>query len=1153
MRIGTPLLAAALLCPAASVFPADSAPAAPPTISSFAQLWRAERTPAPTPYPVRMEVVVLYHDAAWKSMWARCGDTTNYLSFAELIPQTQPGQRILIEGHLQPQNGSCIAAPRITTLAPPKPLTSIDASGKMDQPGALHANLVTVSGLVDRQTDRDPAHLCIDIVAEGRLVTIWLPHAADTPVPQMEKAIVRATGVFCATANPDGQFTKLDLCVQSPADIAITGWIDRDERFAASLIPIQDLATAPTGRLAHVAGIVRATQPGVSVTLRDDTGQITVLTQQTHGIQLGEPLEAVGYPHTSGAESQLRQGLFRRAQQALPAARGLPRLRLATQLRELPADSAGRGYPVQLSGVVTWSHPDSDSFFILDASGGACVRRPSPQQDTPAVGDKVDIVGVSEVGDFAPVVAATGVYRAGNMDLPNARPVTLEQALTGVEEAQWVAMSGFVRDISVTGSWARLEIGTAAGTFMAVLPKNAPLAGLRGAVIRLRGVCAAVANDKRQLDSIALWVPDTSCISIVDPCPADPFSVPEQSIASLRQFGSQFSFNHRVRICARVVGQLPGRMLHVQDGPDGLLILSRDNTPLAPGDRVEAVGFPGRDSVRVVLHEAVFRKIDSGADPSPVPLSSPHPVNTDFDGRLVRIEGELLGLSPQERGTRLTVNTPSGLFEAVIDKARTDLPGTWQPDSRISLTGVYEVQLDEYRRPSSARLFLRRPTDVVIRRPAPWWTAGRALAATGVLALGALGGFAWVVALRRRVRAQTRLIREQYEKEKAARMETVLVRTSKLESLGLLAGGIAHDFNNLLTVISCNLSLLRLGQKPDPETEQIIADSTRASLRARDLTLQLLTFAKGGQPVLSAVSLHEVVRESGEFARHGSSVRCLYDFADDLWPAQVDKGQIGQVVHNLVLNAIQAMPDGGVIIISLRNSELPARTVADLEAGRYIQLTIADNGRGIPADALPRIFEPYFTTKSTGNGLGLATVHSIVRKHRGQIEVDSAPGKGTTFTLWLPAAADRAEPAPAVLPAEAPPRFAGRILFMDDEQPIRQTAALLFKRLGLESVTVEDGAAALREYAAARAAGRPFAAVILDLTIPGGLGGAETMARLREIDPQVCGIVSSGYSGDPVLANYREHGFRAIIRKPYEATEVAAILAQALPQPRTAA
>ena len=1153
MRIPPAILATALLLLTTATPPALAESAAQPVLTSFEDMWHAQRAPDSQDQPrVCMEVVILYHDAAWKAMWARCGNTVGYLGFSELLPPAKPGERLRIEATATdvPSNTQ-LSNVRFTKLSDPEPLVPRDARDFAGDPSALHAQYVTLRGLIDRQIDKDVGHLALDLIVGSRLVTVWLPHDPAAPVPNLEGAIVEATGVFCATANPEGQLTKLELCVNDPSALSTTGWIAEDSRFASAPIAIQDLASTPAHTLAHISGNVRAFQPGKSVTLGDNTGQVTVLTPQTSGVQLGEAIEAVGFPHTSDTDWQLRQGLYRRSRQPGPASRGLPRIRLAAQLRELPMDNADRGYPVQLSGVVTWSHPDSDTFFIVDTSGGACIRKTDSQQDTPAVGDKVEIVGASEAGDLAPVVAAIGIFRSGRMDLPEARPVTLEQALTGVEEAQWVSMSGFVRSIAIVGPWARLEIGSTAGTFQAILSKDTPLAGLRGSVIQLHGVCAAISDNKRRLDTINLWVPDSSCISIQDPSPADPFAVPERSIANLRRFGTQLAFNHRIRICAIVVWQRPGRMLHVQDGSDGLLVLTRETTPLAPGDRVEIVGFPGRDNVRVVLHEAIYRKIGSGTTPAPLPITSIHPVNTDLDGRLVRVEADLLALSPVERGTLLTVRSPTGLFGADIDRAPESLPSSWQPDTRIALSGIYQIQLDEYRRPAAVRILLRTPDDVAILHPAPWWTAERALAASGILALGIVASIVWVVALRRRVRAQTALIRSQYEKEKAARLEASLVKTSKLESLGLLAGGIAHDFNNLLTVVICNLSLLRLGRTCDPETEQIITDTTRAGLRARDLTLQLLTFAKGGAPVRSPVSLPELVRESGEFARHGSKIRCLYDFANDLWCAQADKGQIGQVVHNLVLNAIQAMPVGGVVIISLRNSELTEGTVPDLPAGRYIQLTIADNGKGIPADVLPRIFEPYFTTKAAGTGLGLATVHSIVRKHQGQIEVSSAAGKGTTFTLWIPAAADLAEPASELLSQELP-TFRGRILFMDDEPPIRKTAGILFGRLGLEVVTVEDGKAALCEYTAARAAGTPYSAVILDLTVPGGMGGAETMARLREIDPQVCGIVSSGYSDNPVLASYRDHGFRACIRKPYDALEVAKVLAQVLPPPRTA-
>ncbi len=1146
MRRPTPLLLAAVLGLFAAA-PRSTAADPALVITGFPALWHAAGpAEAEASHPVRMEVVVLYHDALWKGMWARCGDITGYLGFTEVLPQTKPGQRVLIEGSYHTGTTSLLDQVRFTLIGEPVPLEPLDARGRMDRAESLHASFLTLEGLVDRQTDKDPAHLTLDVVADGRLVTVWLPHPVDTPVPVLEQAIIRATGLFCATPNPAGQYTRLELCTNSPEQVAVVGWLDRDDRFAAPPTPIQDLPGLPGDKLVHINGIARAVQPGRNVTIRDHSGQITVLSPQTTSIQVGDQIETIGFPRTGGADWRLEQGLFRRSQQQTATLRGLPRLRLAAQLRELSPSDADRGYPVQLTGVVTWSHPDSPFFFVLDGTGGACVRKPEDRTPAPPVGNKVEVVGVSESGTFAPVVRASGVHSAGVMDLPEGHPVTLEQALTGVEEAQWVTMSGYVRDITTAGPWSRLEVGTSAGTFSAMLPDNAPLVGLRGAVVRLRGVCSAIANEKRQLDAVRLWVPDASSLAVEERAPADPFSVPAHTIASLRQFGSLLAFNRRVRISGVVVGQLPGRVLHVQDGADGLLVLSRDVEPLVPGDRVEVVGFPCRESIRVVLHEGTYRKIDSGAEPPPLALAGLRPVDPEADGRLVEVEGTLLDVSPQERGTRLTLQNDTGIFEALIDRPKPDLPGAWAPGSRVALTGVYEVNLDEYKRPSSARVLLRRPADVRILARPDWWTVRRALGVSGVLAFVTVGGFAWVVALRRRVHRQTELIREQYEKEKAARNEATLVRTSKLESLGLLAGGIAHDFNNLLNVVICNLSLLRLDRKFDRDTEQCIADSTRASLRARDLTLQLLTFAKGGEPVRAAVALPEVVRESGEFARHGSKVSCLYDFADDLWPAQVDRGQIGQVVHNLVLNAAQAMPNGGVVIVALRNTHLDAHTVADLPAGRYVQLTIADQGTGIPADLIPRIFDPYFTTKQTGNGLGLATVYSIVRRHQGQIEVASALGNGTTFTIWLPAA-ETAPTAPNVDPLGVRPQVSGRILFMDDEEQIRRTAALLFRRLGLEFQTVADGAAAVREYLAARDSGRPFDAVILDLTVPGGMGGAEAMAQLRAVDPRVCGIVSSGYSGDPVLANHRDFGFAAMIRKPYEARDVAHVLAQVLP------
>jgi CheY-like chemotaxis protein len=266
---------------------------------------------------------------------------------------------------------------------------------------------------------------------------------------------------------------------------------------------------------------------------------------------------------------------------------------------------------------------------------------------------------------------------------------------------------------------------------------------------------------------------------------------------------------------------------------------------------------------------------------------------------------------------------------------------------------------------------------------------------------------------------------------------------------------------------------------------------------------------------------------------------------DDLWPANADKGQIGQVLQNLVINAVQAMPEGGMVRIEAANLQVAGPTTElPLVAGRYVHLTVSDTGVGIAAEHLPKIFDPYFTTKQQGSGLGLATVYSIVKKHQGHIEVKSRLGSGTAFHIWLPAAAH----APAANRAE-PSTFTplrARVLFMDDEQSIRGMAEMFLQRLGVQCETAADGSEAVLKYRAAREAGQPFDAVIMDLTVPGGMGGREAMEQLRLIDPGVRAIVSSGYSRDPVLANYRSHGFCGILPKPYGLEQLRHVLQQVI-------
>ena len=375
------------------------------------------------------------------------------------------------------------------------------------------------------------------------------------------------------------------------------------------------------------------------------------------------------------------------------------------------------------------------------------------------------------------------------------------------------------------------------------------------------------------------------------------------------------------------------------------------------------------------------------------------------------------------------------------------------------------------------------------------------------------------------------------------RLRAEALKAQKLESLGVLAGGIAHDFNNALLVISGNLQMARMLASDDPKHDTLLENAERACIQSRDLTQQLLTFAKGGVPVKEITAVDTLVRDTALFAVSGSNVRCEFDIAPDLRAAEVDPGQLSQVVNNLVINADQAMPTGGVMHLGLHNVTLNDTSPIPLPPGEYLRLSVADSGTGIPPEHLDRIFDPYFTTKAKGNGLGLASCYSIIQKHGGHLGVTSELGVGSTFTIHLPTSDQQVSTQD--VSQQTIPTGTGRILVMDDEVAVRELAAILLEDLGYAVEMVADGDEAVAKYREAMAAGEPFAAVILDLTIRGAMGGIETVAALRAIDPDVRAIVCSGYSADPVMAQHAEHGFCAVVVKPYNVSELAQAVCRA--------
>ena len=374
---------------------------------------------------------------------------------------------------------------------------------------------------------------------------------------------------------------------------------------------------------------------------------------------------------------------------------------------------------------------------------------------------------------------------------------------------------------------------------------------------------------------------------------------------------------------------------------------------------------------------------------------------------------------------------------------------------------------------------------------------------------------------------------------KAIEEERLKVR--KLESVGVLAGGIAHDFNNILAAILGNASLSLALTEPDDKRFFLLKELEKASLRARDLTRQLLTFSKGGEPVKELTSVTEIIRESASFILRGSNVRCDFDFADNLWSAEVDSGQISQVIQNIVVNARDSMPDGGVITIACRNVHPSTQDRETLSSQNCLQISISDSGTGIEPELLERIFDPYFSTKKSGSGLGLAITHSIIRKHKGTISVHSTPGQGTNFTILLPAA-DRVAAKARI--SEKPVTFSatGTVMIMDDELPVRDITRQLLIHLGHSPITVADGREAIETYRQHLESGNKVDLVIMDLTIPGGMGGKEAAEKILEMDPTAYLVVSSGYSHDPIMANFSQYGFRSFLSKPFQLRDLQQIL-----------
>lgn len=752
--------------------PAEGEPTPNPVkeLTHIYQLWSLSPDQRKRAYEVRTGFDVLYYDPFWKLLWCRADDMITFVGVGEQPLPLKAGDAVRLSGQFRPADGLQADLVHVEKVGHAKPVQTIAlAFNSADEVTPAESHFITYEGYVSHQHNVDPHHQLYDILVRGHNISTRILLSEPQARPDLLGKVVRVSSALFSTRKDDaGRVVANETWMNSFDGITVLRDLSDEAVFHQKAVSSENWGKLVSDQKIRVVGTVRSRVRGVSLVLRDDAGQIDVRTEQVADVKPGDRVEAVGYPTTDGGESVLTEAIFRRllaGKELETAGSGVSTVRFAQQVLELGLDEAARSHPVHLAGVVTWANPRAKFFFVHDGSGSVRVIR-SGSDRPPLPGQQIDLNGLSAAGAFAPVVNATTWAVTGDAALPPARRVTLEQALTGVEEGQWVALRGYVRDVSQDGLWTNVSVTTSAGSFSAFLPPTEDISHLKGAVVTLQGVCSAIPNDHRQLLAIELWVPSSQSIQIDEEPLPDVFAVPAQSIASLREFTTLESLNRRVRVTGVVLHDSPGRYFLMQDGDEGLLVLSRDSAPLDRGDRVDVVGFPGREGTRVVLRDAVYRKLSSGAEPMPIPLSvRPRLVNEEMDGRLVHITATVLDVVFRPNERNLILQADNVVFEADLDTASPSEILSARVGAQVSLTGVYRTDFDEYRNARGFRIQLRSAADIVVVKQPSWWTPQRAVSVATGFGCAVLLALAWVTLLRRRVVKQTAQIREQLEKE----------------------------------------------------------------------------------------------------------------------------------------------------------------------------------------------------------------------------------------------------------------------------------------------------------------------------------------------------------------------------------------------------